>query len=79
MDIFEIVRLFLSSSWDFLTELTYPGLDVSFAALAVGLFLAVLGLRLLFYLFGLGSGGDSPRTSSTSRPRISKERSRDEF
>lgn len=55
MEVLQAVRWFLSSSWDFFTEVKVPGLDFSFAALFVGLFLAVLSLRLLGYMFGFGS------------------------
>ncbi len=82
-DVTAFIRTYLSSIWDFFTETTVPGLGFSVAAVSVGVFLAVLGLRLLGYLFGFsGSGfqsGDTPRTSSTRHPKISKERRHDAF
>lgn len=77
---FSVVSLFLSSSWDFFTETSFPGLPgVTIGALSVALFLAVLGIRLVSYLFSFQGGGDTPRTSSTRHPKISKERRGDEF
>lgn len=59
MEVVEFIVWFLSSSWDFFTEITVPGFDFSFAALLVGLFLANLGLRFLFMMLGIGiSPGD---------------------
>lgn len=54
MELIECIKFFVSSSWDFFTEVTVPGLGVSFAALFVGLFLAGLGLRFLFMFLGSG-------------------------
>lgn len=81
MDIFFfVVHVLVSGIWDFFTELDFPGLPgISIAMLTVGLFLAVWGIRLICFLFGLDGGGDSPRTSSTNKPKISKERKYDEF
>lgn len=77
---FSVVQVLVSGIWDFFTELDFPGLPgISIAMLTVGLFLAVWGIRLVCSLFGLNSSGDSPRTSSTSKPKISKERKHDEF
>lgn len=78
---FNMARLFLSASWHFFTDVTFPGLPgVTIGALFVALFLAVLGIRLVSYLFGFrGSGGDTPRTGSTRQPKISHERRSDEF
>lgn len=77
MDVFPAL---IGGAWDFFTELYVPGFaNVSFASLFVGVFLARLGCSLVFYIFGLSSGGNSPRTSSSSKPKISKERKHDEF
>lgn len=80
MNYFDLIRAFLSGGWDLFTKTDVPGLEgVSYAALLVAFSLASLGIRLVFFLYGLGRGGGSPRTGSTSRPKISKERSGDEF
>ena len=42
MEVLQAIGWFLSSSWDFFTEIKVPGFDFSFAALLVGLFLAGL-------------------------------------
>lgn len=55
MEVLQGIGWLLSMSWDFFTEVEVPGLGFSFAALFVGLFLAVLSLRLLGYMFGFGS------------------------
>ncbi len=66
--------------------LPVPGLSfgedrvVSFGDLFLAFMLASLGVALLRYVFGFGGGGgDSPRTSSTNDPKISKERQGDEY
>ena len=56
MQVLEAIGWFLSSAWDFFTEITVPGFDFSFAALLVGLFLAQLGLRFLFMMLGISFG-----------------------
>lgn len=59
-----------------------PGFSFTFGQMWLGVLLcsiSILVVRLIFGFGGSGSRGDSPRTSSTSRPRISKERRRDEF
>lgn len=57
MEVIQFIGWFLSSSWDFFTEIKVPGFDFSFAALLVGLFLAGLGLRFLFMMLGIGVHG----------------------
>lgn len=64
MEIIQFISWFLSSSWDFFTEITVPGFDFSFAALFVGLFLANLGLRFLFMMLGIGIGSGDADTLS---------------
>lgn len=54
MEVLQAIKFLLSSAWDFFTEVNVPGFDFSFAALFVGLFLAALGLRLLFMMLGIG-------------------------
>jgi hypothetical protein len=55
MELLLAIRDFIGLSWDFFTEIEVPGMPFTFAALFVGLFLAVLSLRLLSYMFGFGS------------------------
>ena len=56
MELLSCMSWFLSSSWKFFTGVEVPGMGgITFAALFVGLFLAVLSLRLLAYMFGFGS------------------------
>lgn len=57
-DLLACVETLVSCSWNFLTGVNVPGLEISFAALFVGLFLASLGLRLLFMLLGIGKRKD---------------------
>lgn len=54
MEVLQAIKFLLSSAWDFFTEVNVPGFEFSFAALFVGLFLAALGLRLLFMMLGIG-------------------------
>ena len=57
-----------------------PGFSFTFGQLWLGAALASISLLVVKLLFGIGgSGGESSRTSSTSNPKISKERRHDEF
>lgn len=62
MEVLAFISFFLGASWDFFTEIEVPGLGFSFAALFVGLFLAVLGLRFLFAMLGTGIRSDTVTT-----------------
>lgn len=80
MDFFGIARVLLSGAWSFFTGLEVPGLrGVTFASVFVVFFLGVLGIRLVSFAFDVFSSNESPRTSSTRRPRISEKRKGDEF
>lgn len=81
MGFFEIAGVLISGIWDLFTGVEIPGLSgVTIASALVSLFLIGLGLRLVSYMFGFsGGGGDTPRTSSTNKPRISERRKGDEF
>lgn len=54
MEVLQAIKWLLDMSWDFFTEVNVPGFDFSFGALFIGLFLASLGLRLLFMMLGIG-------------------------
>lgn len=58
-----------------------PGFGFTFGQLWLGVLLASISILVVRFLFGFGggSGGDTPRTSSTDHPKISKERRHDEF
>ena len=58
-----------------------PGFSFTFGQLWLGVLLASISVLVVRMLFGFGGSqrGDSPRTSSTNNPRISKERRHDEF
>lgn len=60
MEVIAFISFFLGASWDFFTEIKVPGFEFSFATLFVGLFVATLGLRLLFMMVGVsGTFGDA--------------------
>lgn len=58
-----------------------PGFSFTFGQLWLGVLLASVSILVVRLIFGFsgGSRGYSPRTGSTSRPRISNERRNDEF
>ncbi len=64
-----------------LFAISVPGFSFTFGQLWLGVLLASVSVLVVRMLFGFGGGqrGDSPRTSSTNSPRISKERRHDEF
>ena len=61
------ISFFLGTSWDFFTETNVSGFDFSFAALFVGLLLALLRLRFLFIMLGI-SGSSSDITFFSTHP-----------
>lgn len=58
-----------------------PGFSFTFGQLWLGVLLASISILVIRLIFGFGGGsrGEPPRTGSTNRPRISKERRNDEF
>ena len=77
----ELGKSLISGIWS-LFGITVPGFDFTFGQLWVGVFLAsvsILVIRMIFGFGGSGPDGVSSRTSSTSNPKISKERRNDEF
>lgn len=58
-----------------------PGFSFTFGQMWLGVLLASLSILVIRMIFGFGGGprGESPRTSSTNNPKISKERRHDEF
>lgn len=68
----------LSGVWE-LFGVTVPGFTFSFGQMYLGIAICSISLLVVKLLFGIGGGGDTPRTGSTSNPKISKERRNDEF
>ena len=74
-------KTFLSAVWR-LFGLYVPGFSFTFGQMWVGFFLASVSILVIKLIFGFGRGscpGDTPRTSSTTHAKISKERRNDEF
>ena len=73
-------KALVSGIWS-LFAISVPGFSFTFGQLWLGVLLASVSVLVVRMLFGFGGGqrGDSPRTSSTNSPRISKERRHDEF
>lgn len=61
--------------------ITVPGFDFTFGQMWIAVLLASISILAVKFVFGFGAGsnGDTPRTSSTNNPKISKERRDDEF
>lgn len=71
MEVIQAIGWFLSSSWDFFTEITVPGMSFTFAQLLVGLFLANLGLRFLFMMLGISVHSDDFRPiMKENKPKV---------
>lgn len=71
MEVIQAIVWFLSSSWDFFTEITVPGMSFTFAQLLVGLFLANLGLRFLFMMLGISVHSDDFRPiMKENKPKV---------
>ena len=58
-----------------------PGFNFTFAQMWLAVALASISMLVIKFMFGVSGGCRSfgPRTGSTSRPKISKERRHDEF
>lgn len=58
-----------------------PGFSFTFGQMWLGVLLCSVSILVIRMIFGFGGGprGEAPRTSSTSNPRISKERRHDQF
>lgn len=75
----QLLREFIKGGWKFFTGLHIPGLrGVSFASIFIAFILIRIGWSVVTFVFGTPfGGGDTPRTSSTNKPKISKERQGD--
>lgn len=63
-----------------LFDIQFPGFNFTFRQFWIAVALCGLSIRVIRFIFGFGSsGGDAPRSSSTSNPKISQERRHDEF
>lgn len=71
-------KAFMDGVWR-MFSIYVPGFSFTFGQLWICVALCALSLAVIRLLFGFGSGGDSPRTSSTNDPKISKERRHDEL
>ena len=74
-------KAFMEGIWS-IFGISVPGFNFTFGQMWLGVLLAsvsILVIRILFGFGGSGPGGISSRTSSTSNPKISKERRHDEF
>lgn len=77
-DILSFVGVFFSKTWDFFTEVTYPGTGMTIAVILVGVFLVVFGFRILGYIFGFSLGDFERVNKRITKAKISKERQADE-
>lgn len=70
----------MSGVWS-LFGIYVPGFSFTFGQMWLGVLLCSVSILVIRMIFGFGGGprGDSPRTSSTNNPKISKERRHDEF
>lgn len=63
-----------------LFDIQFPGFNFTFRQFWIAVALCGLSIRVIRVIFSFGgSGGESPRSSSTRSPKISKERRHDEF
>ena len=76
----QLGKTLLSGIWS-LFGIYVPGFSFTFGQMWLGVLLASLSILVIRMIFGFGGGprGESSRTSSTSNPKISKERRHDEF
>lgn len=78
MPALDILSSIFSAAWHFFTDVTVPGLNVSFASLTIALILIRISLGLLRQVFGIG-GDTGYRSGSAKNPKISDNRKDDAF
>lgn len=74
-------KAFVSGVWS-LFGIYVPGFSFTFGQLWLGAALASISILVVRLIFGFGGSaprGVGPRTGSTNRPKISRERRNDEF
>lgn len=77
MVLVEIVQSVFGAAWGFFSDVTVPGLGVSFGFLLIAFILIKLSVAV--FHAATGSGGSGYRSGSSSNPKISDERKGDEF
>lgn len=78
-DFFLLGQTYLTGVWK-LFGIYVPGFDFTFGGMMLGVALASISLSVLTMIFGIGGhrAGSTPRTSSTNKAKVSKERQGDE-
>lgn len=72
-------KVLLNGIWS-LFGVSVPGFEFTFVQMRLGILLCSISILVVRMIFSFGgSRGESPRTSSIDRPKISKERRHDEF
>ena len=75
----QIGKAFFEGTWR-LFGIYVPGFSFTFGQLWLGVAICSISISVINMIFGFGgTGGDKPRTSSTNKPKISKERRNDQF
>lgn len=73
-----LLRELIKGGWRFFTGLHVPGWGGTYASIFIAFILIRLGWAIVTFVFGNPfGGGETPRTSSTRKPKISKERKGD--
>ena len=63
----EEIKIFLADCWRMFTDVTVPGINISFASLYLGIFVVGVATVILRPLLGIGFGGLSNLTSGAVR------------
>lgn len=61
------IRTFLADCWRMFTDVTVPGINITFAQLYLGVFVVGIATVILRPLLGIGFGGASNITSGLAR------------
>lgn len=63
----EVSKSFFGNVWEMLLSVDVPGLDISFAAFLIAMFLIHFSIRLFSFISGFGmAGGDYGRAATTA-------------
>lgn len=75
----QIGKIFVDGVWS-LFGIYVPGFSFTIGQFWLGIAICSISISVINMIFGFGgSGGVSSRTSSTNKPKISRERRNDEF
>ena len=63
------MQILLSSAWNMMSSVTFPGTGISISSIAVGTVIAVVALRIVNFVLGLRFSGGSGAVNREDKGR----------